>query len=56
MIDSILRISIALRWLVMFFVLVVAVASIWNYQRLPSDTVRDSTNDKVQINSATPEY
>ena len=56
MIDTLLRISIARRWLVMFVVLITAAAGIWNYQRLPIDAVPDITNVQVQINTEAAGY
>lgn len=56
MIDSLLRFSIARRWVVMFLVLVVAAAGIWSYQRLPIDAVPDITNVQVQINTQAEGY
>jgi cobalt-zinc-cadmium resistance protein CzcA len=54
MIDSLLRISIARRWMVMFIVAVAAAAGIWNYQRLPIDAVPDITDNQVQVITASP--
>ena len=51
MIDALIRIAIDRRWIVLFLVLVVAVAGVWNYQRLPIDAVPDITNVQVQINT-----
>lgn len=56
MIDSLLRFSIARPWIVLFLVVVVAAAGIWNYQRLPIDAVPDITNVQVQINTQAPGY
>lgn len=56
MIDKLIQFSIARRWLVMFFVLVVGVLGIWNYQNLPIDAVPDITNVQVQINTEAPGY
>lgn len=56
MVDALLKFSIARRWLVMFFVLVIAGLGIWNYQRLPIDAVPDITNVQVQINTEAPGY
>ncbi|MBL8265200.1 efflux RND transporter permease subunit, partial [Steroidobacter sp.] len=56
MIDAILRFSIARRWVVLFLVLAVAAAGVWNYQRLPIDAVPDITNVQVQINTQAPGY
>src|SRR5688572_1458505 len=56
MIDALLRLSLARRWVVLFLVVVAAVAGIWNYQRLPIDAVPDITNVQVQINTAAPGF
>ena len=56
MIDALLRFSIARRWVVMFFVVGIAAAGVWSYQRLPIDAVPDITNVQVQINTAAPGY
>jgi len=56
MIDALLRLSIAHRWMVMFLVLAAAAAGIWSYQRLPIDAVPDITNVQVQINTPAPGY
>ena len=56
MIDALLRFSIARRWLVLVLALAVAVAGVWNYQRLPIDAVPDITNVQVQINTSAPGY
>lgn len=56
MIDSLLRLSIARRWVVLFLVLVIAGIGVWNYRRLPIDAVPDITNVQVQINTSAPGY
>ncbi|WP_020654119.1 CusA/CzcA family heavy metal efflux RND transporter [Massilia niastensis] len=56
MFNRIIRASIAHRWLVMFFVFIMAAAGVYNYQRLPIDAVPDVTNVQVQINTAAPGY
>ncbi|WP_428310013.1 efflux RND transporter permease subunit [Hydrocarboniphaga sp.] len=56
MIDSLIRFSIARRWLVLFLVAVAAAAGVWSYQRLPIDAVPDITNVQVQINTAAAGY
>ncbi len=56
MIDKLIQFSIASRWLVMFFVLVVGALGVWNYQKLPIDAVPDITNVQVQINTEAPGY
>ena len=56
MIDKLIQFSIARRWLIMFFVLVVSALGVWNYQNLPIDAVPDITNVQVQINTEAPGY
>lgn len=56
MIAKLIQFSIASRWLVMFFVLVVGALGVWNYQNLPIDAVPDITNVQVQINTEAPGY
>lgn len=56
MIDSLIRISIERRWLVIFIALAVAAFGVWNYQRLPIDAVPDITNVQVQINARAAGY
>ena len=56
MIDALLRLSIARRWVVLLFVLAAAAAGVWSYQRLPIDAVPDITNVQVQINTQAPGY
>jgi cobalt-zinc-cadmium resistance protein CzcA len=41
---------------ILFLVLVVAAAGVWNYQRLPIDAVPDITNVQVQINTQAEGY
>ncbi len=56
MIDKLIQFSIARRWLVMFFILIVGALGVWNYQNLPIDAVPDITNVQVQINTEAPGY
>ena len=56
MIDALLKLSIARRWVILFLALVVAGIGVWNYQRLPIDAVPDITNVQVQINTAAAGY
>jgi len=51
MIDALLRLSIARRWVVLFLVLGAAALGVWSYQHLPIDAVPDITNVQVQINT-----
>ncbi|HKQ81599.1 MAG TPA: CusA/CzcA family heavy metal efflux RND transporter [Steroidobacteraceae bacterium] len=56
MIDTLLRLSLARRWIVLFLVLAAAIAGLWSYQRLPIDAVPDITNVQVQINTEAAGY
>ena len=56
MIDSILRLAIERRLLVLCFCFVIIGVGLWSYQKLPIDAVPDITNVQVQINTAAPGY
>ncbi|QGX38170.1 efflux RND transporter permease subunit [Permianibacter aggregans] len=56
MIESIVRLSISRRYLVLCFALVIIGVGSWSYQHLPIDAVPDITNVQVQINTAAPGY
>lgn len=56
MIESILRLSIARRWLMLSMALVIIVIGMWSYQKLPIDAVPDITNVQVQINTKAAGY
>jgi len=56
MIESILRLAIARRYLFLSLTLVILGVGIWSYQHLPIDAVPDITNVQVQINTAAPGY
>jgi len=56
MIESILRLSIARRYLILSLILVIVGIGSWSYQHLPIDAVPDITNVQVQINTAAPGY
>ena len=56
MIESILRLSIERRWLMISMTLILIGIGIWNYQKLPIDAVPDITNVQVQINTVAPGY
>ena len=56
MIDSILKLSIERRGIMMLFALFVTVLGIFSYQKLPIDAVPDITNVQVQINTQAPGY
>ncbi len=56
MLERILQIAIARRWLVMLGVAGLAAVGLYNAQRLPIDAVPDITNVQVQINIEAPGY
>ncbi len=56
MIESILRLSIERRYLLLSLILVIVGVGGWSYQKLPIDAVPDITNVQVQINSSAPGY
>jgi len=56
MIDSLIRVSIERRWLVLCLVLMLAGLGVWNYRHLPIDAVPDITNVQVQINTQAAGY
>lgn len=51
MIETILRFSIAKRWLMMTMILALIGMGYWSYQKLAIDAVPDITNVQVQINT-----
>jgi cobalt-zinc-cadmium resistance protein CzcA len=56
MIESLLRFSIAKRWLIITLTLVLIGLGYWSYQKLPIDAVPDITNVQVQINTRADGY
>ncbi|MBU2886773.1 CusA/CzcA family heavy metal efflux RND transporter [Gilvimarinus agarilyticus] len=56
MIDSLLRLAIERRLLILCFIFVIVGVGVWSYQKLPIDAVPDITNVQVQINTAAPGY
>ncbi|OFA29952.1 cation transporter [Glaciecola punicea] len=56
MIDSILRLSIERRGIVLLLMFLVIGAGLWSYQKLPIDAVPDITNVQVQINTQAQGY
>ena len=56
MLESILRLSIAQRPLVLVLALLIAGLGMWNFTRLPIDAVPDITNVQVVINASAPGY
>ncbi len=56
MLESILRLSIAQRGLVLVLVLLAAILGAWNFSRLPIDAVPDITNVQVTVNTPAPGY
>jgi len=55
-IDSILRLSIERRGIVLLLMFLVIGAGLWSYQKLPIDAVPDITNVQVQINTQAQGY
>jgi len=56
MIESILRLAVARRYLFLSLIFVIVGIGVWSYQHLPIDAVPDITNVQVQINTAAPGY
>ncbi len=56
MIESILRLSIARRQLILVLVLAFGGLGVWNSQVLPIDAVPDITNVQVQVNTEAPGF
>ncbi len=56
MIDYILRIAIARRWLVMVLAVGIVALGVYNFLRLPIDAVPDITNVQVIVNVEAPGY
>ena len=56
MLQTILRVAIERRGLIIFGVLLFIGLGVWNYQRLPIDAVPDITNVQVQINTEAAGY
>lgn len=56
MIESILRISIERRGIMMLLILFITGLGMWSYQKLPIDAVPDITNVQVQINTQAQGY
>ncbi len=56
MLETIIKQSIAHRWLVLVSVLAICALGIYNFNRLPIDAVPDITNVQVQINTAADGY
>jgi cobalt-zinc-cadmium resistance protein CzcA len=56
MLEAIVRIALARRWLVLGATLVAAGIGAWSFTALPIDAVPDITNVQVQINTEAPGY
>ncbi len=54
--ESIIRFSIAHRWLMLALTLVLVGVGIWSFTKLPIDATPDITNVQVQINTEAPGY
>jgi cobalt-zinc-cadmium resistance protein CzcA len=51
MINQIIRFSVFHRWTVLFITLLVAIAGLVSFSKLPIDAVPDITNNQVQVNT-----
>lgn len=56
MFERLIRFAIEQRWLVLLAVLGMSALGIYNYGRLPIDSIPDITNVQVQINTPAPGY
>lgn len=56
MIDSMLRLAVERRFLILSSIFFIVGLGLWSYQKLPIDAVPDITNVQVQINTAAPGY
>ena len=56
MLESIIRLSIRHRWLVMILTGVLIAMGLWSFRQLPIDATPDITNVQVQINTAAPGF
>jgi heavy metal efflux system protein len=56
MLDAVVRLALARRWLVLGMTLVAAAVGAWSVSTLPIDAVPDITNVQVQINTEAPGY
>ena len=54
MIDRIVTLAVARRWLVILVTAIAAVIGAWALSRLPIDAVPDITNNQVQVNTRAP--
>ena len=54
MLERLLRFSVANRWLIVLFTLVIAAVGAFSLTKLPIDAVPDITNVQVQINTLFP--
>ena len=56
MLEAIVRMALARRWLVLGATAVAAGVGAWSFVQLPIDAVPDITNVQVQINTEAPGY
>ena len=56
MLESIIRLAIARRGLVLLLTIFIIGLGAWNFTRLPIDAVPDITNVQVSVNTAAPGY
>ncbi|UNK42105.1 CusA/CzcA family heavy metal efflux RND transporter [Luteimonas sp. S4-F44] len=56
MLESMIRLAIRHRWLVLLATLALIAAGVWSFLRLPIDATPDITNVQVQVTTAAPGY
>src|SRR5688572_4909232 len=56
MLESLIRFSIAHRWLMLALTGALVALGLWSYGKLPIDATPDITNVQVQINTQAPGY
>lgn len=56
MIETIVRVAIERRYLMLTMILLLIGSGVWSYRHLPIDAVPDITNVQVQINTEAPGY
>lgn len=56
MIETIVRVAIERRYLMLSMILLLIASGVWSYRHLPIDAVPDITNVQVQINTEAPGY
>jgi cobalt-zinc-cadmium resistance protein CzcA len=56
MLERIIRLAIAQRWLTLLVTLGLAALGVWSFTRLPIDATPDITNVQVQVNTRATGY